>query len=604
MWRRTAWAVLVPLVGLAAACSAQPAATGSALAEGRALVERAERALEQGNSPSPYADPAVETLKRAVSQPNPAPEAYYYLGRAYALAGHPEIAARCLLHYLDLNPAGQEDLRKLAHDYVLRTEFVLGCEALSMGRGRTAEAHFAAAARMAPENPLIARKLESALSGKYDASHDEALTFAPEDPENPMPLVVPRGEVFPRFAHRAIVRLATGDLPGAGADIDKVMAARGTNATLAGLRAAIYFQSGEAARAMERFGPAFGDPVVPTDLPVLTTRVASVAGSAYRVSRVCEGAVLSMLPYLDRAVDRAAIAGFLSRNHVVAVSRVGDVFALEVPPSGLACRLRSGAGAAATEVKPLAAGPPKALLAVLDPDLVAQSRILAFPRTPQETELRFVLREVDKSGEVTFEEPPLAAVGWSIPVPPVEGGTGQPTSNQTPPSGATVAALADACLPVYSRTAGQPEAVRAVWMTDRFLEALCRLSGNAPDIADLRALRKAAETHLVFMVMAPDTPQDEALAKASALVGSQGDRRFGAYLDTLTGVPGLSARAKAYGVAFPIASRTGKALPLDQPGELTLLLGGQEAPRFRFSWQLPLVEPALLRAALGEAPTQ
>lgn len=602
MRRRTVWAVLASLLGLAAACFAQPAAPTGPLAEGRALVERAERALEQGNSPSPFADPAVETLKRAVSQPNPAPEAYYYLGRAYALAGHPEIAARCLLHYLDLTPTGQEDLRKQAHDYVLRTEFVLGCEALSAGRGRTAEAHFAAAARMAPENPLVARKLESALSGKFDASHEDSLTFPPEDPENPMPLVVPRGEVFSRFAHRAIIRLATGDLPGAGADIDKVMAARGTNATLAGLRAAVYFQSAEGPTALERFGPAFGDPVVPTDLPVLTTRVASVAGSAYRVSRICEGAVLAMLPYVDRAVDRAAVTGFLARNHLLAITRVGDVFTLEVPPSGLSCRLRTGAGATAAELRPLAAGPPRALLDLLDPALVAQSRFVVFPRGAQEAELRFVLREVDKSGEISFEEPPLAATGWSIPTPPPEGGAGQPAGSQG--SAVTVAALADACLPVYSRTAGQPEAVRAVWMTDRFLEALCRLSGGAPDIADLRALRKAAETHLVFMVMAPDIPQDETLAKASVLVGSAGDRRFGAYLDTLTGVPGLSARAKAYGVAFPVASRSGKVLLVDQPGELSLLVGGQESPRFRFAWQLPLAEPALLRTALGEATPQ
>ncbi len=607
MRRRIAWAPLALLLGLAAACAAQqpataPAAPPDPLAQAKALVERAERAAEQGYSPSPFADPAVEELKRIASGDNPPPAAFFYLGRAYALAGHPEIASRCLNHYLGLEAAGQEALRSQARDFVLRTEFILGCEALSMGHGRTAERHLAVAARLAPDNPLVGRKLEAALSGLYDPSRKESLSFPPDEPESPTPLVVARTEVFPRYAPRAMSRMAAGDLPGAGADIDKLMAARGANAILAALRAAIYFQSGEGPGALERFGPAYADPIVPTDLPVLTTRIGVVDGRIYRVSRICEGALLSMTPYVDVPIERQALATYLARNNVVAVSRIGGLFAAEKPEQDFLCRLLTRTGTATTETRPNQQDVPASVLELLDPELVACSRVIAFARSTEPVgELRFVLRRGESQCEIAFEEPPLASAGWIPPTGPSGAGAASGGTTVTPPDAAiTVASLADACLPVFSRTGGEPATVRAVWMTGRFLEALCRLSANAPDIADLRALRKVSETHLVFMVMAPDIPQDATLAGASVLVGSGGDRRFGAYLDSLAEMPGLSARAKAYGICFPIASKTGKKLPLDGPGDLTVLVGGQEALRFRFTWQLPLAEPPLLRSALGE----
>jgi hypothetical protein len=598
MRNRTTRALLVLLLLTPAVCRAQPApAPADPLAEAKGLIERAERAVEQGYSPSAYADPAVELLKQVASRTDPPVEAFYCLGRAYALAGHPALASSCLQHYLDLKPQGQDETLHRARDFVLRTEFVLGCEALSMGRGGSAEPHFAVAARLASDNPLVARKLAASLSGAYNPSREWRLTFPPDDPESPAPLVVNRTEVFPRYAPRAVTRLWAGDLPGAGLDLDKVMTARGTNAVLAGLRAAVYFQSGDGAGALERFGGAYGDPVVPTDLVVLTTRVVPLGGRAYRVARVCEGAVLSALPYSDQSADREQLRSFFAKNEVVAVSSLCELFNFAKPEDDLACRLQVGADGA--EVRPTGEAPPKSLIDMLDPDLVATSRLVVFPRPAAPGEFRIALRRGEVRSEATFEDPPLASREWGVTVPTGPAPT-QGTTTTPPPSDLTVTALADACLPVLSRTVGQEEQVRAVWMTGRFLEALCRLSANAPDVADLTALRKLSETHLIFMVVAPNVPSDATLAEASVLLDDRGNRRFGLSVDSVTGVPGLSARAKAYGICFPIASRSGAVLPTTDPGQLSLLLGGPEALRFRFEWALPLSEPELLRAALGE----
>ncbi len=205
---RTAAALLGLLTAVATLpCVAQDISGAGALAEGQALVEKAERALEAGYVPGDAADRAVEVLKLAVAAPAPSPQAFYYLGRAYALAGHPDLACANLSRFVDMAGADDAALAVRARDYVLATRYVVGCRELSAGRGSGALPHLRMAAQLAPENPAIARKLRAAESGLADPSREQWLEFPSETPDG-APLRVRRPEVVKVYGPRARHRLA------------------------------------------------------------------------------------------------------------------------------------------------------------------------------------------------------------------------------------------------------------------------------------------------------------------------------------------------------------------------------------------------------------
>lgn len=582
-------AVLLALIAVIVPAGAQPVPEPAApLAEYRALVERAERAVVDGNSPSPWADPAIEGLKQLTGLEGAPPEASFLLGRAYALAGYPDLASAWFLHYLRLAPAGQEESLRQARDRALGIEFVAGCEALSSGWGGQARKRLEVAAQLAPESELVARKLAAARSGLHDASGPPILTLAGDDSTNPATVTLPRNQVFPGFAPRAVSRMGAGQWAGAAADLDKVLAVRGNHAAFAALRIGLELAAGNGAGALARFDQAYGDPVVPLDATVFTTRVVALAGAPYRVARIAEGALLAVRSYREQAAPNEAVSAWFASHELFALSAIVRNLEFEPAGSAIPCTLARGEAVAV----PSGGAPPAAIAALLDPELVRTSRLVVFARPLGATgALRLRL---GTGAETSFEDPPLAAPTWA------RAAQGGPT---TPPTKPEVAALADACLPVLSRRIEPPAGARAVWMSARFLEALCLLSADAPDIADLRAMRKVAETHLIFVLVAPGVAIDRAAAERCVLTSSSGDRRFGAFLDGVAGVEGLSARAGGCGVCFPIASRAGRTLPLEAAGELSLTFEAIDGPRLRFAWSLPLPEPEALRALLAGAPS-
>jgi hypothetical protein len=568
------------------------AAPADLLAQGKALVERAEAAAAAGLSASASADQAVEMLKACVAEPNPPTEAFYYLGRAYALAGYPKQAVANLVKYLAAG--GQDPLAAQAKSYVFTIKFLEGCSALSAARGRAASEALLSALEIQPENAVVKRKLDAATSGLYDPSRESVLQFEPEQPGG-LPLVVPKAEVFERYAPRALSRLAAGTLAGAGADLDKLIKARGAAAPVAALRTAVYAQQGDAQQAVTRFGTAFADPVDPSDSRVFTTRVAAMDGVPFAVTRFYGPAVVTSAMLRGQGADADKIGGFFGKHELVEVGVISEGLLTATKPEGLEVAITPATG---SPVEPESIQVPGEVAGALGPGTTDSTELRVFPKQPAGMAINVRLTRGQTSTTVAFEDPPIAPPQWAdyakaTPAPPMIG----PTVPNAPK--VTLDELAAACVPVFSSNPEPAvEGVSAVWMTRSFAHGLLKLAGDAPDAGDLKVLALATETHLVFLLALPAQFGGGEWARKAELTASSADRRKGVFLDDLVEVRGLSERSKAYGIAFPIKSRAGRDMPLDS-GDITLSFPLQSGQTVLFRWQLPLAEPPLLGQVLG-----
>jgi len=587
-------ACCVALAGAGAAQAPAGAAgtPGALLAQGKALVEQAEVAAAAGLSASAAADQAVELLKACVAEPNPPTEAYYYLGRAYALAGYPRQAVANLVKFLAAG--GLDPLAAQAKSYVFTIRFLEGCHAVSAARGRAASEALLSAMEIQPENAVVKRKLDAATSGLYDPSRESVLQFEPEEPGG-LPLVVPKAEVFERYAPRALSRLAAGNLAGAGADLDKLIKARGAAAPIAALRTAVYAQLGDAQGAVSKFGTAFADPVDPADSRVFTTRVAAMDGVPFALVRFYGPAVVTSAMLSGLGADADKIGAFFAKHELVAVGVVAEGLLTTTKPERLEVAIVPATGG---PVEAESAAVPREVTEALGPGIPDATALQVFPKQTPGMAINVQLTRGQAHATVAFEDPPIAPPQWAEYAKAAPTAPGVGPTVPTPP-GVTIEELTSACVPVFS-SAPEPsaEGISAVWMTRGFAHGLLKLAGEAPDAGDLKALAMATETHLVFLLALPAQLDGGEWARKAELTASSADRRAGVYLDDLVEVRGLSERSRAYGIAFPIKSRAGRDMPLDL-GELTLTFPLQSGQTVTFKWHLPLAEPPLLSRVLG-----
>ncbi|MBD3173975.1 MAG: hypothetical protein GF320_02240 [Armatimonadia bacterium] len=551
------------------------------LQEGIELVERAEEARSVGESPSPWADPAVETLKIVAAQPGHSPETYFYLGRAYSLAGYPTHAARWLDRYLQTAADSDSEMAVEARTYLFRTYFLDGCAALAAGRGRVAERALTRALMYEPESPAALRKLEAAASGTFDPAPSALVEVPGEGPDAP-PISMPKTEVFETFAPRAMTRLIAGDFGGAGADLDRLVQARGAPVAIAALRAAIYRRTGQSDRALERFGLAYADPVTPREATVFSSSVGALGDRPIVAIRLHAPAYWASADLRGLTEARSQVAGFMEQYDVFALGVLQDGLLRCEPLTGV--RLALGAGD--DTMTPTEPGAPSLLTQIVGESLLEEFALYGFPKAPAGP-LALAIEQNEDRLVLSFRKPPVAPDQWGEYAQAM-GELPGPTEVE-PADVGSIEDLAARYLPLYTRTVREePRTISVVWMTRNFLQALDALSEGATDAHDVEAMLRASEEHMIFMVTMPDPPATADLATKAELRNAVGDRRRGRFLDEVAESPGLSARSGAYGIAFPRESRSGRDFGLRNSGEALLSLTMPDGGRLRFIWDLPL----------------
>lgn len=606
---------LVSAVALGAPCAAQDAFAD--LERATSLVDQAEAshagvaaAHEQLAEAVRLLDPLVSSTDRVSS------EALLTMGRAQALLGNHAEASKWLTAFIasasavtaaspsSAVAAGQ---MALARRYLVLAELSEGCEALARGHGRTAEKALIAAAELVPNDPVVRLKLAAARSDLFRCTAEDILSLSPPDrPPADLASLARREELmrrqYSRFGRLALGFWAEGDMGQANREIGRVIAARGAAAPLVAAALGLEAQLGLTTRSLDAVRAFYVCPVAPAELGVFTTRVASVGGLPVVVTRVYGPAVAARARALGRPFDAEQAEAFFASWELFTIGVVEEGLLTTAPADSVTASLVTGDGGAGT--LPADVAIPPAVAEALGHGAREQVSIVVYPRPSPPAPLVLVLGYGIGRVRVVFEDPPAAPSSWLAHGPataPAE--TLPPVAPPPVPSvPLTVSRIADECLPPLTRSAAvDGGSVTAVWMTRRFLTAISELSPAAPDAADLRALRDLSATHVVFMLRMATFADGPAVAEQAELRTSGGDRRFGAFVDIVARSPGLSRRSGAYGVCFPLTSKTGRVLELAEPGWLTLEVVLPDGRSVSFAWDLPVAEPAILDEALSGA---
>jgi len=163
---------------------------------------------------------------------------------------------------------------------------------------------------------------------------------------------------------------------------------------------------------------------------------------------------------------------------------------------------------------------------------------------------------------------------------------------QTPGAGTSEQEVYDRLLPALSRRAevGGVPAV-AIWFTEELIDELLAVTTGPADQAELTQLRRAAQTHFVFLVRAPEPegPGSLPFAARCTLTDLMANRRRGLSLTTV--VPGAVAGSSKGGtyVCFSKLSRNRREMSTREANTFTLTveIGRQVTPAV-VSWKLPL----------------
>jgi len=159
-------------------------------------------------------------------------------------------------------------------------------------------------------------------------------------------------------------------------------------------------------------------------------------------------------------------------------------------------------------------------------------------------------------------------------------------------AGASEQEVYERLLPPLSRrteVAGVPAV--AIWFTEELIDSLLAVVGDPADQAELSQLRRAAQTHFVFLVSAPEPegPGSLPFAARCTLTDLLANRRRGLSLTTVVpGAIGGSNKGGTY-VCFSKLSRNKREMSVREANTFTLTveIGRQVTPAV-FTWRLPL----------------